>query len=444
MASSKSVLSKIFKGTTIHAPKINEFVISQSILGVNTNGKIAFFRPYNELNTLKQQFCFDDASLTQLTPTQFLIPGFVDTHIHAPQYPNTGLGLDKPLMDWLNAYTFPMERQFSDKAYASRVYSDVIAHTLRNGTTTASYFTTIHTESAKVMCDLMKEKGQRGFVGRVCMDVNSPEDYCESLESAIQGSKDLIEHIRQLNTPLIGPVLTPRFAPTCSRECMKALGTIASQGHLNIQTHLAENKREVEMVRELFPEADSYTEVYESCGLLTERTTLAHCIHLSPDEIATCREHNAGIAHCPVSNFALKSGVLDCRGLLDQGLKLGLGTDVSGGYSVSMLEVMRQAVIASICVSINRNSESYKPLTYQEAFYLATLGGAKVLGVGDRVGSFEEGKEFDALLVDLESLNSQVYVYPGLSDRELFQKFFYNGDDRNLAEVYVRGRKVNC
>ncbi|KAI6654931.1 Guanine deaminase [Oopsacas minuta] len=437
-----SRVTRVFVGTLIHAPCLGEVIISQSILGIDPQGKILFIRPYNQLEAVKGEFEFKDTSIVQLSPSQFLIPGFIDTHIHAPQYPNTGLGLDKPLLEWLSAYTFPLEARFSDPNYARGVYNDVIRDTLRHGTTTACYFTSVHVEAAKVMCDLIHKWGQRGLVGKTCMDCNSPPSLSQTLETNIQGSKQLIAHISQLGSSLLSPVLTPRFALTCSEECMRALGVLAREGHYHIQTHISENKREVERAHELYPTADSYTHVYQECGLLTDKTILAHAIYLTDQELGICKEERVGIAHCPVSNFALKSGVFDSRRILERDIKLGLGTDVSGGYTVSMLEVMRQTLIASTCISFQTQDPAYRPLDYREAFHLATLGGARVLGLEDKVGSFEEGKEFDALLVDVNSLRSQIRADPGLSVSEKFQKFFFNGDDRNILEVFVSGRRV--
>ena len=443
MQASGQAIKRVFRGTTIHTPSLGQLLIQDSVLAVDSEGKIAFVRPREELDSLRKKFSFEDSTIVQLSPSQFLIPGFIDTHIHAPQYPNSGLGLDRPLLGWLTEYTFPLEARFSDPVYARRVYSDVIKHTIRSGTTTACYYTTVHVEATTVMCDLMHEYGQRGLVGKNCMDHNSPPALTQSVEMNIEGTKQLIAHISQLKTDLLAPVITPRFALSCSLECMQALGALAREGDYHIQTHISENKEEVEMVRKMFPTALSYTNLYKECGLLTNKTVLGHAIYLSDQELATCGEERVGIAHCPVSNFALKSGILDCRRILERDIKLGLGTDVSGGYSVSMLEVMRQTLIASSCVSFQTDNRAYRPLDYKEAFYLGTLGGAKVLGLEDKVGNFEEGKEFDALLIDVNSPHSIINWNTNLTLPEMFQKFFYIGDDRNILQVFVKGRLVH-
>ena len=428
-------------GPIVQSLLLGELSISHSLLGIDTQGKIAFVRPHQQLEAVRDEFGFEESCQVQLSPCQFLVPGFVDTHIHAAQLPNIGLGLDKPLLEWLQTYTYPLEARFGDTDYARRVYREVVRGTLRAGTTTACYYTSVHVEASKAMCDLMLEAGQRGLVGKVCMDRDCPPDLCETLQSSIEGSKQLIEHITQLDSPLLAPILTPRFALTCSRESMSALGLLAREGQWHIQTHMSETRRETQLVREHFPEADSYAHLYRGCGLLTDRTVLAHAVHLTEQDVEICREESVGIAHCPVSNFALQSGLMDCRQLLQSQLKVGLGTDVSGGYSLGLLEVMRQTLIASSCVSFQRRDREpdYRPLDYREAFYLATLGGARVLGLEEKVGTLEEGKDFDALLVDMSSSSS----LSQLSVSELFQRFFYTGDDRNVREVYVRGRKID-
>ena len=434
---------RVFRGPLVQSPLLGEVSISHSLLGIDTEGKIAFVRPHQELEAVRAEFGFADSSLVQLSPSQFLVPGFVDTHIHAAQFPNLGLGLDLPLLEWLAAYTYPLEARFGDTAYARRVFREVIRHTLRAGTTTACYYTSVHAEASRAMCDLMLEAGQRGLVGKVCMDRDCPASLCETLESGIAGSKQLMEHIAQLGSPLLSPVLTPRFALACSRDSMSALGRLARQELCHIQTHISESRAEVAQVQEQFPDAPSYAHLYHSCGLLTDRTVLAHAVHLTDQELRLCRKEGVGIAHCPVSNFALGSGLLDCRELLQRGLKVGLGTDVSGGYAAGMLEVMRQTLIASTCVGFQSRDPAYRPLDYREAFHLATLGGARVLGLEEKIGTLEEGKDFDALLVDMRSSPDQWQLLCQLSVSELFQRFFYTGDDRNVREVYVKGRKID-
>lgn len=435
-----SHISNVFVGYMIHSPSINEFRITDSALGLNSKGKIEFIEAKKELDNLKAQYNFCDSIITTLEPTQFLIPGFIDTHIHAAQWENRGIGMDLELLDWLNRYTFPTEARFKDADIAQKIYTEVVKNTLKCGTTTACYFTSIYTESTKIMADIVDKIGQRALIGKVCMDANAPDYYSEVTESSLSGTMEVVEYINKLSNPLILPVLTPRFALTSTRQLMDALGKYAKENDLHIQSHLAENKSEVALINKKFPEAENYTSIYMQHGLLTKKTIMAHSIYIDDGEIEMLKDCGVGIAHCPVSNFALQSGIMDSRKLLDKNVKLGLGTDVSGGYSASILEVARQALTASISLKFQNRPESYKPLTYKEVFYLATMGGAKVLCLDHLVGSFEFDKDFDALLISTEKF--PVDPYPTDNIEKLFQRFMYNGDDRNILQVWVCGKRI--
>ncbi len=378
-----------------------------------------------------------------LQENQFLCPGFIDTHYHAPQTANAGLGLDYSLLEWLEKVTFPRESSYflrpTDSIFEE--YSSMAERLLRNGTTTCVYFGSLKLEANKVLVDAISNTGQRAFIGKVCMDINSPENYCESTEENVNGTLELIEYIKSLRNELIAPVITPRFAPTCSSELMNELGEIAVSGHHHIQTHISENKGEVAWVRELFPQSSSYAQVYDSSKLLTSKTILAHAIYLEEEEKNLIKERCCAISHCPNSNFALNSGVLDVRDLLERGIKVSLGTDVSGGYSFSMLDACRQAITASKVISFSKGT---KPLTAAEAFSLATLGGAEALEMSDKLGNFMPGKFFDALIVDcFTSPQIPVDNRATLSFENLFEKFIFCGDDRCIKTVFVSGKQVS-
>ena len=282
------------------------------------------------------------------------------------------------------------------------------------------------------------------------MDRNSPATYMETTEESLKDTNDVADFIEQLPTKgRIKPIITPRFAASCTSNLMRGLADIAKKRDLPIQTHLSESRAEIEMVETLHPECSSYTAVYADHGLLTDKTVLAHCVHLSASERKLVRDTNAGVAHCPNSNFSILSGVCNVRRLLQEGIKVGLGTDVAGGYSASMMDAMRQAIIASKVTFMNSRDvpedgrKPWQPLTLGEVLYLATLGGAEVLGIDGDVGNFEVGKEFDALLVDLAPSGGRcvdLFGHDTLLDS--IEKFVYNGDDRNIAKVWVGGRQV--
>ncbi|CRG88683.1 chlorohydrolase family protein [Talaromyces islandicus] len=401
----------------------------------------------------------------------FFFPGFIDTHIHASQYPNAGIFGSSTLLDWLQKYTFPMEKSFgtdssSDSAppKAHTVYNRVISRTLSHGTTTAAYYATIHVPATCLLASLCHQRGQRAFIGRVCMDNPAfcPEDYHdESSAESISATQTVIDYVKNLDPKgkLIAPIVTPRFAPTCSCDALAGLGQLAASytPSLHIQTHISENKSEVALVKELFA-GSSYAQVYDDAGLLTPRTILAHAVHLTAEERALVKSRNAKVSHCPASNNALGSGLCPVRTLLDDGIVAGLGTDVSGGYSPSILESARQACLVSrLVTSQSTGTTGRENLSVEEALYLATRGGAHVVDMADQIGGFDKGMFFDAQLIELgpgvgnnddirDDLNQDlgnIDLFGWESWEEKIAKWVWSGDDRNVKSVWVAGRLVH-
>ncbi|XP_041459956.1 guanine deaminase-like isoform X1 [Lytechinus variegatus] len=437
----------VFCGTLVHSTNASPMIILQDqVIGVQ-KGKIIFVKHKEDLQKVLDQHCLPKGCVKCLTKYQFLMPGLIDTHIHAPQYVYTGTALDLPLLDWLNRYTFPTEAKFSDLEFATYAYNKVVRRTLRCGTTTASYFATIHKESSLRLAEIAADLGQRAFIGKVNADQNSPPNYVETLEQSLKDTEWFIEKIKDLNNPLIAPIITPRFAISCSRELMTGLGELAKKHNLRVQSHISENRDEVKTVLEFYPDCKNYTDVYDKCGLMTDKTLMAHCIYLDDEEIQTFKDRGSAMSHCACSNFSLRSGVMDCRKMKESGVKLGLGTDVSGGYNPSMFDAIRDTITASNVQSIQHQPDRpYKHLDFREVFQLATLGGSKVLGIDSIVGSFEVGKEFDALLVTMDTEDSPFDIFQTDAYRDsledMIQKFLFLGDDRNIEEVYVCGRRV--
>eukprot|EP01134_Creolimax_fragrantissima_P001617 CFRG1617T1 len=434
-------IQHVFCGTFVQSATFAEVSVEQRVVGVNSNGMIVFNGRKDELPQLKEKFTFTDADIVRLEENEFFMPGLIDTHHHAPQYAFAGTGYDLTLLDWLNTYTFPVEAKYASEKFARETYKKAVKRTLDSGTTTNTYFATIHLEASKILVETIGELGQRAFVGKVNMDRNSPDYYREETDNSLEQTEEFIKYV--INGPYnetITPVITPRFVPSCSSTLMHGLGELASRYDIPIQSHLCENKPEIEWVKTLHPESVAYTHVYDDHQLLTDRSIMAHCVHLSDEEIQLFRKKNAGVSHCPNSNFSLTSGCLNVRSLLANDVKVGLGTDVSGGYSSSMLDSMRQAIICSTAVHFQ--DESRTPLSYQEVFYLATVGGAKVLGMEDVLGRFEVGMQFDALRVNPDVKNSPFDLFEGDSLKDIVQKFLYLGDDRNITEVFISGKKV--
>ncbi|KAJ3571119.1 hypothetical protein NP233_g3955 [Leucocoprinus birnbaumii] len=431
---------------------------------------------------------------------EFIIPGFIDTHTHAVQYPNLGKGGQFELLDWLKYVVFPKEKQFKDHNFARDVFHDVIRRSLDFGTTTSCYYSSLHLGASRILADIVNQLGQRAFVGKCNMDRKDPENphYVEaSTEESIDDTLRLISHIRSLvpiskhaslgtfPEPLVQPILTPRFALSCTEECLFKLGHIADahdrarrgreEPRLRIQTHIAENPREYREVVEKYPNAKgSYAKVYEMHGVLRETTILGHGIHLTDEDIHWIKKSNAGISHCPTSNFYLTSGIAPVGRYLDEGLKVGLGTDVGGGYAASMLNVIQNASIASKMLEAEQRERDSRGNNSDECFehtekhftnrkfrtetllYLATLGGAEVCNLAKRTGSLSEGKSFDALVVSIldetgalgvwgkeaksQCPSSEVQRIEKLEEN--LERFLFCGDDRNIRRVYVQGRLV--
>jgi guanine deaminase len=400
----------------------------------------------------------------------FFFPGFIDSHIHASQYPNAGIFGKSTLLDWLTTYTFPLESSLGNEkspmynnstspvdplARATAVYNRVISNTLSHGTTTAAYYATISVPATNILADIAFKKGQRAYIGRVCMDnADMCPDYYrdESTEETIRNVHASIEHCKDLDPTgdLVAPIITPRFAPSCQESTLTALGQLAKDQDLRVQTHISENLNEVKLVSEIFPKQKSYAEVYDVHGLLGERTVLAHAVHLSTEEMKLVKARKSKVSHCPASNSALGSGLCPVRTMLDEGIEVGLGTDVSGGYSLSVLEAVRQACLVSRHVGFFNGGDSRYNIGIAEGLYLGTIGSAKVVGLDGKTGGFEVGMSWDVQEIQLGSISGEgegedncvdIFGWEGWEER--VAKWVWNGDDRNVRRVWVGGRLVH-
>ena len=340
---------------------------------------------------------------------------------------------------------------------AKSVYSRILSLTLAHGTTTASYYATISVPATNLLASLAFDKGQRAYIGRACMDDPStcPDYYRdESTEQTLKHTHASMAFCHQLDPTgdLIAPIITPRFAPSCLPPTLTALGRLAKEQDIRVQTHIAENVNELKLVKSMFPDQNSYAEVYDTHSLLTPRTILAHAVHLSAEEMKLIKSRQSKISHCPASNSALGSGFCQVRTLLDEGIDVGLGTDVSGGYSPSILETVRQACLVSRHVGFVNGGDSRYNIGVAEGLWLATVGGAKVVGMDGKLGDFEEGMLWDAQEIELGSINADGEVGGGEGVVDIFgweswedrvAKWVWNGDDRNVRRVWVGGRLVH-
>lgn len=435
----------MFRGTMVHCSASMSFeIVERAAIGVNAAGNIVFVaRSSDEVQSALK--AYPTARQIDLG-SKFIIPGFVDTHCHAPQYSFAGVGTGVPLLEWLSKFTFNYEARFKEAEFASRVYGAVVPQLLRQGSTTVSYFATIHLEATKILHEVCVNAGQRALIGKVCMDCNAPPTYIEtSADEAVKGTVDFIDYCAKANgSDLVQPTVTPRFAVSCTGPLLKSLGEVAAKYNCHIQSHLCENKDEIAFVEQtLFP-GKSYTQVYHEAGLLTKKTVMAHCVHMSDEDLALLKSTSTGIAHCPTSNLSMHSGLCQVKRALTAGVKVGLGTDVSGGYSPSILSTMRDALSVSSAIQARplEEQDHNAALDYQQVFYLATLGGAEALGMEERIGNFAVGKAFDALIVDVLS-HDNIDCFGIEEPLQLFEKFLYLGDDRNIEHVFVQGKRVH-
>jgi len=371
-----------------------------------------------------------------------LLPGFVDLHIHAPQFPQLGAALDAPLEDWLFKYTFPLEARYADLAYATTVYEALVRRLLSLGTTTAVYFGTIHGPASLQLAKTCRDLGQRALVGRVAMDhpEGCPDTYRDAdAASSIRDTAAFIEAVRALpDNHLVEPVITPRFIPACTDAALEGLGALAQQTGAPVQTHCSESDWEHAHVLSRTGLTD--TQALDGFGLLTRRTILAHGGFISDHDLDCIRDRGAGIAHCPLSNAYFANAAFPLRRALEKAVRVGLGTDISGGPSAFLLDNARAAVTASRMLEdgVDRDQPPAargvpnSRIDVADAFYLATKGGADVLDLP--VGSFELGRQFDAVLVDL------VDDFGPAADQ--LQKIVMRASPAEITATWVAGRKV--
>jgi len=366
---------------------------------------------------------------------KLIVPGFIDCHVHFPQLDIIG-SFGAQLLDWLNQYAFPVEEQFADPDHARDVAKVFVEELLRNGTTTALVFGTVHAHSADAIFEAAEARDMRLIAGKVLMDCNCPETLRDDPESGYEESKALIE--RWHGKGRLGYAITPRFALTSSPEQLAAAGKLAREyPDVWIHTHLAENMDEVEELARLYPDNRSYLDVYDEFELLRERAVFAHCLYMDDEDRGRMASKGGAAAFCPTSNLFLGSGLFDLDAMRSAGVRCGLGTDVGGGTSLSLL---------------NTASEAYKVLHLQDqplhairALYLATLGAAEALYLDDKIGNFEKGKEADFVVLDYEgsSLTARRTAAANTIEEKLFALMTL-ADDRNIDSTWVRGVRQSC
>ncbi|MBQ5659393.1 MAG: amidohydrolase family protein [Peptococcaceae bacterium] len=372
-----------------------------------------------------------------------IVPGMIDLHIHAPQYAFRGMCMDLELMDWLNRYTFPEEAKYMELEYAERAYAIFVNALKASATTRAVVFATRHRPATELLMKLMEESGLASYVGKVNMDREAAEVLVE--ESAAVSASETVQWIEAVKEKYTNtkPILTPRFIPCCSDTLMEHLRQIQMAYGLPVQSHLSESPGEIDFVHFLRPDNAFYGEAYNDYDLFGKnednqtdvKTVMAHCVWSTDEEIDLMRKNGVFVAHCPASNMNLSSGIAPIRKYLDLGMNIGLGTDVAGGHSDSIFRAITDAIQVSK-MYWRYVDQTMKPITFPEAFYMATLGGGAFFGA---VGSFAEGYAFDAVVLDDTAL-----VHPQeLSVSERLERAVYLGlDTHGIRAKYVNGEKI--
>ena len=363
-----------------------------------------------------------------------IIPGLSDLHLHAPQYAYMGLYMDEELLTWLEKHTFPEEAKYGNIGYAEKAYTAFVKDLLSGPTTRLSAFGTIHADSTLLLMRLLDEAGFYGFAGKVNMDRNSPDYLSEDTDVSIS------ETIRFLDSAEgnIKPIITPRFIPSCSDKLLRKLGMIAKERNLPVQSHLDENLSEISWVQELCPWSEFYGDAYDRSGLFGGAdcpTIMAHCVYSDDREIARMKERGVFIAHCPESNMNLSSGIAPVRRYLEEGMRIGLGSDVAGGSTENLFRAMSFAVQASK-MRWRLTDQTEAPLTAEEVFYMASKGGGAFFG---KAGSFENGYDFDAVVLDDSRLKSP----RPLDIRSRLERMIYLADEREIRAKFVKGQEIS-
>ncbi len=412
-------------GNILSAPKLGELdAIKDGYIVLNGDGVIeGVFSDLPARYQNAQIADFGDALIMQ---------SFCDMHLHAPQYPMLGMGMDLPLLDWLNTYTFRTESCFSDPDYARMHYRSLAERLVGYGTTRVCMFSSLHTDATLILMEELERRGVSGYVGKVNMDRNSPVYYCETTEESKRETLRWLDACDRFTR--IRPMLTPRFTPSCSDELMAWLGRLADERNLPVQSHLSENRSEIEWVHSLHPDCAQYWETYDKYGLFKSDTLMAHCVYSDAREREAIRSRGVTVVHCADSNTNIASGIAPVKAMLNEGLKVVLGSDIAGGANLSMLNVIQMSIRASK----NKRIESgwtVPFLSVAEGYYLGTTAGALYFGAKP---GFQKGDRLHAVVIDDR-------VYPDterLTLRERFDRAVYIAEPKDIVAVYGEGKRL--
>lgn len=419
---------KGIKGNIVYTKKIDELTIIENGYVIwDDNQVIGVFKElpkeYKNINIKDYKDCI-------------IMPGLCDLHIHAPQYNFRGSGMDLELMQWLNEYTFLEEAKFKDINYAKKIYTKFVKDLVKSPTTRASIFATIHIDATIELMNILEKSNLKTYVGKVNMNRNCPDILTEyNADISISNTNKWLEKVKEKykNTNCI---ITPRFVPSCDSKLLAGLGKISKEKNLPNQSHISENKKEIELVKEYEPDSKFYGDVYYKYNLFggENKTIMAHCVYSNEEEINLMKKQGVYVAHCPASNMNLSSGVAPVRKFLDRGLNVGVGTDVGAGHSLSMLRAMADSIQVSK-LRWRLMDDSLAPLKVCEVFYMATKGGGSFFG---KVGSFEKDYEMDAIIIDDSMINN----IAGYSIEDRLERIIYLDSEIDIISKYVSGKKL--
>ena len=414
----------ILRGTVISAPALGRLEVTEKGYLVAEDGIIRGV--YQTLPADLEGLAVEDYG------DALILQSFADLHLHAPQYPMLGMGMDLPLLQWLDTYTFPTEAKFADPVFSRKVYRKLARELAENGTTRVCMFSSLHREATLILMEELEKAGITGFVGKVNMDRNGGADLQETTEESIEETLRWLEECKKFK--YVKPIITPRFTPSCTDELMEALGRIAADQKLPIQSHLSENTGEIAWVGELHPDCAQYWETYAKYGLWNDRTLMAHCVWSDERERKAMKDAGVWVVHCADSNQNIMSGVAPIRVMLNEGLKVTLGSDIAGGDHLSMFDVTAASIRASKARRIldNWNTDF---LTVAEGWYLATSAGSEFFG--EKPG-FTSGNPLHAIVVRDDDL----ITARELTVQERFERCIYRRQKDAIQAVWSAGRKI--
>lgn len=415
---------KIYHGNVVYSKSADELQEFSNCYIAVENGVVEGI--YEELPDK-----FKGATVTDFGD-DVIIPAFSDLHVHAPQYPNRGLAMDELLSDWLFLHTFPLEAKYKDIDFARTVYDEFVDDLIEHGTMHLSIFGTIHNEATGYLVEKLEAKGIRAYVGRVNMDENSPDYLCETVDESLKGTEEFLA--KYANNKYAKPIITPRFAPTCSEKLLAGLGKLAGKYGVGVQTHVVESKWEAAEAKRRFPNCSCDTEIYEKTGLLGHGQAIAaHFMYPSADDVSILKKYNGVAVQCPDATISIIAGIMPTARLQNEGVKVAIGTDLSAGHSLGVYSQAARAVQLSKIKGLYE-PENSGAISFARAFYMATKQGGEVFG---NVGSLEKGYSFDALVI-----GGVEKEFEKLSPAQIVERFCYLGETKHIKARFLAGTKI--